>query len=182
MGKLVPRGIPAPWKKRPSPIMKRKMLIALALLLTSTVHAQRFSLQTVSDTLSFLVLQDGAKTDRWRLLFPVYQMCVGDVDGDGREEAIVGVVKTTRFDPVVAKRLFIFKNHHGRIRAMWMGSKLGGTLVDFRFKDGKVVTLQSDGAKRYAVVEHHWRDFGLGFTRFLVYNASQEEALRAFQQ
>ena len=166
--------------------MKRKMLTAMTLvfLLTfsTTSHAQRFSLQTVSDTLSYLVLEDGTKTDRWQLLFPVYQMCVGDVDGDGREDAIVGVVKATRYDPVVAKRLFIFKNYQGRIRAMWMGSKLGGTLVDFRFKDGKVITLQSDGASRYAVVEHHWRDFGLGFTRFLVYNVTQEEALRTFQQ
>lgn len=166
--------------------MKRKMLSALTLVLllafSTTAHAQRFSLQTVSDTLSYLVLEDGAKTDRWRLLFPVYQMCVGDVDGDGREDAIVGVVKATRYDPVVAKRLFIFKNYQGRIRAMWMGSKLGGTLVDFRFKDGKVITLQSDGASRYAVVEHRWRDFGLGFTRFLVYNVTQEEALRTFLQ
>ena len=166
--------------------MKLKMLTTLAvaflLAFPTTADAQRFSLQTVSDSLSFLVLEDGGKTDRWRLGFPVYQMCVGDVDGDGREDALVGVVKTTRFDPVVAKRLFIFKNYHGRIRAMWMGSKLGGTLVDFRFKDGKVVTLQSDGGSKYAVVEHHWRDFGLGFTKYLAYNVSQEEALRAFQQ
>ncbi len=166
--------------------MKRKMpaamLLVFLLAFSTTARAQRFTLQTVSDTLSYLVLEDGATTDRWRLLFPVYQMCVGDVDGDGSEDAIVGVVKATRFDPVVAKRLFIFKNYHGRIRAMWMGSKLGGTLVDFRFKDGKVITLQSDGSSRYAVVEHHWRDFGLGFTRFLAYNVSQEEALRSFQQ
>ncbi len=166
--------------------MKRKMpaamLLVFLLAFSTTARAQCFTLQTVSDTLSYLVLEDGATTDRWRLLFPVYQMCVGDVDGDGSEDAIVGVVKATRFDPVVAKRLFIFKNYHGRIRAMWMGSKLGGTLVDFRFKDGKVITLQSDGSSRYAVVEHHWRDFGLGFTRFLAYNVSQEEALRSFQQ
>lgn len=158
------------------------LTLAFLLAFSATANAQRFSLQTVSDTLSFLVLEDGPTIDRWRLVFPVYQMCVGDVDGDGREDVLVGVVKTTRYDPVMAKRLFIFKNHHGHIRAMWMGSKLGGTLLDFRFKDGKVLTLQSDGGSRYAVVEHHWRDFGLGFTRFLVSNVSQEEALRAFQQ
>lgn len=163
--------------------MRTVLTLTFLMTLSAMADAQRFSLETVNDTLSFLMLEgEGMKTDRWRLAFPVYQMCVGDVDGDGREDAILGVVKPTRFDPVVAKRLFIFKNHKGRIRALWMGSKLGGTLVDFRFKDGKVVTLQRNDASRYAVIEHHWRDFGLGFTRFIVDNVSQEEALRAFQQ
>ena len=158
------------------------LTVVLLLAFAHNILAQRFSLQTVSDTLSFLVLGEGANADRWKLPFPVYQMCVGDVDGDGSEDAIVGVVKTTRYDPVTAKRLFIFKKHHGRIRAMWMGSRLGGTLVDFRFKDGQVFTLQTDSRHRYAVLEHHWRDFGLGFTRYVIANVSLEEALRAFNK
>lgn len=162
--------------------MRTVLTIAFLTVFATMADAQRFSLQTVEENLSYLILEEGGTTDRWKLSFPIYQLCVGDVDGDGKEDVMVGVVKTTRFDPVEAKRLFIFKNHHGRIRALWMGSRLGGKLIDFRFKDGKVVTLQSDGCSRFAVVEHHWRDFGLGFTRFLVANVSQEEAIRAFQQ
>ena len=107
---------------------------------------------------------------------------MGDIDGDGKPEALVGVVKTTRYDPVEAKRLFIFKCHHGRIRSLWMGSRLGGRLIDFRLKEGKVLTLQAADNGRHAVVEHHLRDFGLGFTRFIVANVTREEALAAFNK
>ena len=154
------------------------------LLLTATsTRAQQFSLQTASDTLSHLILSEkGRPVDQWKLPFPVYQLQVGDIDGDGKPEALVGVVKTTRYDPVEAKRLFIFKCHHGRIRALWMGSRLGGRLIDFRLKEGKVLTLQAADNGRHAVVEHHLRDFGLGFTRFIVANVTREEALAAFNK
>ena len=153
------------------------------LLLTATsTRAQQFSLQTTSDTLSHLILSDkGRPVDQWKLPFPVYQLQVGDIDGDGRPEALVGVVKTTRYDPVEAKRLFIFKCHHGRIRALWMGSRLGGILEDFRFSsDGHVVTLQSTTDGRYVVLEHEWRRFGLGALRFLARGVSLEDALSVF--
>ena len=144
--------------------------------------AQTYSLETLSDTLSYVTLTTDTGTDRWRLPFPVYRMCVGDVDGDGSDDVLVGVVKTTRFDPVVARRIFIFKNHHGRLRALWMGSRLGGILEDFRFRDGHVVTLQSTTDGRYAVLEHQWRKFGLGALRFLATDVSLEEALAAFNR
>ena len=159
------------------------MWIPVALLMfcaAVTTTAQNFSLETKSDTLSFLQLSDGHSTDRWRLPFPVYQLCVGDVDGDGIDEAIVGVIKTTRFDPNKARRLFIFKNHHGRIRAMWMGSQLGGILRDFRFVNGHVLTLQTTTDNRYVVLEHIWRKFGLGAGHFLAKGVDEQEALRIF--
>ncbi len=158
-----------------------RIILAVSLLLAAVhVEAQRFTVETVSDSLSFLVLRTDSTTDRYRLAFPVYQWCEGDVDGDGTTEAIVGVVKTTRFDPVVARRLWIFKNYRGHIRAMWMGSRLGGILEDFRFADGHVLTLQSTTDRRYAVVEHEWRKFGLGVTRFLARGVPLDEALEAF--
>ena len=128
----------------------RVRTMATACLLTCQLlaGAQTYSLETVNDSLSYLLL--------------------------------VGVVKTTRFDPVMARRLFIFKNHHGRIRALWMGSRLGGILEDFRFRNGHVVTLQSTTDGRYAVLEHEWRKFGLGALRFLASGVSREEALAAF--
>ena len=121
-----------------------------------TIGAQSFSIESVNDSLSYLVLT----TD--------------SID------AMVGVVKTTRFDHTMAKRRFIFKNYKGRIRALWMGSKLGGVLEDFRFSHGKVITLQSTTDGRYAVLEHLWRKFGLGFSRFIVANVSRDEAVAAF--
>jgi hypothetical protein len=163
--------------------LTRHILPLILLLTTTGTKAQQLTLETLGDTLSYLVLNDkGHPIDRWKLQFPVYQLQVGDVDGDGKPEALVGVVKTTRYDPVEAKRLFIFKNHHGRIRAQWMGSRLGGRLIDFRIKEGKVLSLQATDNGRYAVVEHHWRDFGLGFTRFIATNVTREEAMAAFNK
>ena len=144
------------------------------------VAAQRFNLRTVSDSLSYIELHTDSTTDCWLLRFPVYGWCTGDVDGDGSEDVLVGVEKTTRFDPTLARRLFIFKNLNGRIRPLWMGSRLGGILCDFRFVDGKVWTLQTTTDGRYAVLRHQWRGFGLGADGFIVKGVDKEEAFRVF--
>jgi hypothetical protein len=59
-------------------------------------------------------------SDVRRLDYPVYQFDCEDVNGDGIPEIAVGVIKTTRYDPVCRKRLFIFKLYEGRyIRQLW---------------------------------------------------------------
>ena len=146
------------------------------------VQAQEFTLEQKNDTLSYLVLHTNGGSNRWALNFPVYQFCTGDVDGDGVVDALVGVVKTTRFDPQVARRLFIFKNYKGKIRALWMGSRLGGILEDFCFVKGQVYTLQSTTDGKYVVLRHQWRKFGLGADEFLVKGGTREEALEVFEK
>lgn len=157
------------------------MLLGLAMLLGTLAQAQTFSLQVENDSLAYLVLRTDSTTDRWRLAFPVYQMCTGDVDGDGQEDALVGVVKSTRFDKKTARRLFIFKNHKGHIRPLWMGSQLGGILHDFKIVNGRVFTLQATTDEQYVVLEHVWRKFGLGAQRFIVKGVPHEEALQVFE-
>lgn len=157
------------------------MLLGLAMLLGTLVQAQTFSLQVENDSLAYLVLRTDSTTDRWRLAFPVYQICTGDVDGDGQEDALVGVVKSTRFDKKTARRLFIFKNHKGHIRPLWMGSQLGGILHDFKIVNGRVFTLQATTDEQYVVLEHVWRKFGLGAQRFIVKGVPHEEALQVFE-
>ena len=73
-----------------------------------------FELERVNDSLSWLCLypkvqvnteQKGHKNwwktrkaiAKWKLPYPVYQLVTGDVNGDGKDEAIVGVIKPTRF-------------------------------------------------------------------------------------
>ncbi len=157
------------------------MLLGLAMWLGTLAQAQTFSLQVENDSLTYLVLRTDSTTDRWRLAFPVYQICTGDVDGDGQEEALVGVVKSTRFDKKTARRLFIFKNHKGHIRPLWMGSQLGGILHDFKIVNGRVFTLQATTDGQYVVLEHVWRKFGLGAQRFIVKGVPHEEALQVFE-
>ena len=110
----------------------------------------------------------------------MYRFCTGDVDGDGSEDALVGVVKSTRYHKEIGRRLFIFHLVNGKARPLWMGSKLGGILQDFRFVDGFVRSLETTADGRYVVAEYRWDDFGLVFERFLVKNVDKETALSTF--
>lgn len=141
-----------------------------------------FSLVQRSDTLYALTLQTDSTSDHWDLPYPVYRFCTGDIDGDGSIDAIVGVVKSTRYHPEKGRRLFIFKNYHGLVRPLWMGSKLGGILEDFRFVNGKIRSLERTTDGKYVVAEYRWAHFGMGFERFLVRNVGKEEALNMFNQ
>ena len=142
----------------------------------STVIATRgnFTLRKVHDSLYWL--------NDWRLPYPVYQFQTGDVNGDGSEDAMVGVIKSTRFYPEKARRLFIFKQVNGKPRALWMGSKLGGILEDFRFVDGKIRALESTTDSLYVVSDYKWDRFGMAFDHFIIKGVDQETAIKTFSQ
>ena len=140
--------------------------------------AQTYDLERVNDSLTWLTLTTGDYTDRIAIRYPVYRLETGDVDGDGLEDAIVGVVNRTRHDPNLRRRIHLYKNVGGHVRPMWLGSQLGGILEDFRFINGKVRTLQSTNDGRYVVMTHRWRPFGLGADSILVKNVSREEGER----
>lgn len=161
----------------------QQILIALGLILATTLlaqtseHAQTkgaFTLKKVHDSLYWL--------NDWKLPYPVYQFQVGDVDGDGREDAMVGVVKATRFYPEKARRLFIFKLVNGKARALWMGSKLGGILEDFHYIDGKIRALESTTDSLYVVSDYKWSGFGMKFDHFIIKGVNQETAIKTFSQ
>lgn len=156
------------------------IVLTLAFALPAFAKAQTFSIEQLNDSMNVLCLRTGDEVNRWRLPYPVYQFQTGDVDGDGITDAIVGVVKATRFYPEKAKRIFIFKNFHGKIRSLWMGSKLGGVLEDFRFIDGKIRALESTADHRYVVSEYQWAHFGLEFYRFIITNVTLEKARQSF--
>lgn len=141
-----------------------------------------FSLEQKSDTLHLLTLRTGSTNDQWKLPYPVYRFCTGDVDGDGSIDAMVGVIKSTRYFKEKGRRLLIFKNYEGLVRPLWMGSKLGGILEDFRFTEGKIRSLERTTDGKYVVAEYRWAHFGMGFERFLAKNVTREEAINMFYQ
>ena len=143
-------------------------------LLPSMSRAQAFTLKKEHDSLYWL--------NDWRLPYPVYQYQTGDVDGDGREDAMVGVVKSTRFYPEKARRLFIFKAVNGKARPMWLGSKLGGILEDFRFVDGNIRALESTTDSLYVVSDYHWSGFGMKFDHHIIKGTDKETAIKYFSQ
>ena len=165
--------------------MRIRCLLVLGLWLTSVEAFSQerggFFLEQKNDTLSILTLRTDTTCDRWELPYPVYQFATGDVDGDGSIDAMVGVIKTTRYFKEKGRRLFIFKNYEGLVRPLWMGSKLGGILEDFRFIDGKIRSLESTTDGKYVVAEYRWDHFGMGFERFLLKNVTKEEAMECFE-
>lgn len=161
----------------------QQYLIVLGLIWASALLAQTnqptqtrggFTLKKAHDSLYWL--------NDWKLPYPVYQFQVGDIDGDGHEDAMVGVVKATRFYPEKARRIFIFKQVNGKARALWMGSKLGGILEDFHFIDGKIRALESTTDSLYVVSDYKWSGFGMKFDRFIIKGVNRETAIKTFSQ
>lgn len=153
-----------------------------AIFSPTVMKAGKYSLEQHNDTLYTLTLTTDSTTDQWQITYPVYRFCVGDVDADGSEDALVGVVKRTRYFPEEGNRIFIFKNYQGLIRPLWMGSKLGGILDDFRFVDGKIRSLERTTDGKYVVAEYRWDHFGMSFERFLVKNVDKQTALVIFEK
>lgn len=151
------------------------MLKTLLLWLTACpCMAQEFQLRKEHDSLYWL--------NDWRLPYPVYRFQTGDVDGDGRTDAMVGVVKATRFYPQKGRRLFIFKQVNGKARPLWLGSRLGGILEDFRFVDGRIRSLETTTDGIYVVAEYKWSGFGMAFERYIIKGTDKETATKYFRQ
>jgi len=166
-----------------------------------TQTPQTFELRQENDSLYWLGVKDGSKNDAWRLPYPVYQFQAGDVDGDGSEDAMVGVIKGTRFYPEKARRLFIFKqiNAHTvagvackKARPLWLGSKLGGILEDFRFVEpadsansdrrGIIRALESTTDSLYVVSDYVWSGFGMKFDHYIIKGVDKLTAIKTFCQ
>ena len=88
----------------------------------------------IHDSLNYLkFIRNDSLLSQWRLPYPVYRLDYGDLNGDGKDEIAVGVVKSTRFFKNKAKRLFIYNiDLHNQIRRLWMGSRAGTEIIDFR--------------------------------------------------
>ena len=80
-------------------MMRRWGLSIVVSLLTVVCWGQTFSLVQKTDSLYLLTLTTDSMTHQWSLPYPVYRMEMGDVDGNGTIEALVGVIKATRFYP-----------------------------------------------------------------------------------
>ena len=156
-------------------MINSRILILLAMYLgTLTCKAQNFELKKQNDSLYYL--------NGWRLPYPVYQYQTGDVDGDGKTDAIVGVIKGTRFYPEKARRIFIFKQVNGKARPLWLGSKLGGILEDFHYIDGKIRALERNDDDLYVVSDYKWGGFGMAFDHYIIKGVNKETAIKTFDQ
>jgi len=54
----------------------------------NTQVIKEFSLQKQHDSLYYLNVIGGEVKDNWTLSYPVYRFCVGDIDQNGKNEAL----------------------------------------------------------------------------------------------
>lgn len=151
------------------------ILIALSILACSRFNGgdkkPKLLLIKKNDSLYFLEVKTDTSINKWKLPYSVYRYQTGDIDQDGVEDMVVGVIKTTRFDPTISKRIFIFKNNNGLVRPLWLGSRLGQPLEDFAFVSYKnkafIRSIEKERSGKYLVAEYKWRKFGLEFCRYI---------------
>ncbi len=117
------------------------------------------------------------------LLFtkPIFRLCKGDIDRDGNEDILLGIVKKTRFDPVDKKRLSIFFVDSSRLRPLFLCSRTIHELVDFAAANGKpgiIYTIEKISDGRYVFGTYSWCGFGLSFKGYLKNYSSLSECTR----
>ncbi|MCI5057584.1 MAG: hypothetical protein MRY83_15835 [Flavobacteriales bacterium] len=160
-----------------------RSLLFGAILLVGCVKTPKFELRDTNGS-AILALTTKQGTDAWPLPYPTYQFQVGDINNDGLDDALVGVIKKTRYDSSMSKRLFIFKNYKGKVRPLWLGSRLSYPLVDFKVLKNKgetrLLSLEQSSESKFLVSEYKWYKFGLSFEKHLVKDLSWEEANQTF--
>lgn len=172
----------------------RILLVALLLIVFSCgtkESKEQFVIQTEAGDITVRLLRsetsnylESSRNDsilsRWPLPYPVFRIEQGDVDGDGQSDIATGVIKATRRDSVVRKRLFLFKLQQGKIAPLWLGSSLSQPLEDFRLlmHDDKIIvrSIELEKSNLFLVAEYEWFGFGLTFRKYQGRDLSRGEA------
>jgi len=173
-------------------------LFVLLLLLSCTKNSTHDAfLQSNGEQLRISLKADGnvnylqcfaydSLTDSWPLRYPVFKMMTGDVDLDGNEDIAVGVIKATRRDSVVRKRLFLYQVRNRSIIPLWLGSSLSHPLEDFTIIPGDSSTIirsmEIESSGRFLIAEYEWFGFGPSFRRYLHRELSRDKAAELLDQ
>jgi hypothetical protein len=142
---------------------------------------------SIFDNRSEMTYNKNVTVSTWRLNYPVYQFDCADITNDGLPEIAVGVIKSTRFDPIVRKRLFLFKLYDTcYVRPLWLGSRVSFPLVDFRLMNTRngqrVRTIEQEADNQFVVAEYRYKTFGLEWIRYLKRGVTKKEAETLFLQ
>jgi len=112
-----------------------------------------------SVSIALIYKRDMTELNPWKV-----QTC--DTDGDGRTEISLGVYKTARFHPVMAKRPFIFEWNGNAILPKWLGSRLARPFDDYIFSDidgdgsDELISAERLEDGRKIVNSYSWKGFG----------------------
>lgn len=171
------------WQSTAGEAIKVATVLIAMIFCVNSARAQHFAIKQVSDSLWVLSLtnDDSVVTGTWQLPYPVYRFATADIDGDGSTDAVVGVFKSSRYFTVPSRRVFIFKNFGGQVRPLWLGSRLGGELVDFAVMGNTIRAIEEtdDG---YAVSDYTWKGFGMGFQSLVITSNNLDECYNLLEQ
>lgn len=133
--------------------------------------------------------QNGVKTDSSKIFInhPVKNFFYADVNGDGINDIGVGVVKSTRFDKRFRLRPFFYQVSKNKLAPLWLGSKLGDYILDFKPVREKsntyIMSLERGDNNKYNVILFKWQSFGFKFLRYIKKNADSEiEAREVYER
>ena len=110
------------------------------------------------------VIENHTRLNPWKLQ-------VADVDGDKKQEIIVGVWKKSPKDPVMAKRVFVYNWCGKRMTPKWLGSRLARRFEDFHFRDinkdgwDELLALEVSPGKPKRIGIYRWKSFGFEWLR-----------------
>ena len=108
----------------------------------------------------------------------IWEMEVGDVEGDKEEELALGVYKKSPHHQVMAKRVFLYNIVDGKLKPKFRASRLALPMDDFILydidKDGRdeVVSIEIKD-KSYYIAAYHYDNFHL--TRDYVSKSFEEK-------
>lgn len=95
-----------------------------------------------------------------------WKVQVMDVDGDGTKEISIGVYKTAKFHPFMAKRPFIYNWDKDGISPKWLGSRLSRPFDDYIFSDidedgmEELISIELLSNGRKVINSYKWKSFG----------------------
>lgn len=149
-----------------------------------TIHGDKLEISLKASSDSTYILQmnvNGELHSEWPLNYPVYRFDYGDITNNGIPEIAVGVIKSTRFDPKPAKRLFLFRiTDEYYIRPLWLGSRVSQPLVDFCISDEKdsayIRTIEREQSGKFMVARYYWKGFGIAFNDYVEREITEDKA------
>lgn len=122
----------------------------------------------------------------WHLPYRVFKIDIADIDMNGKTDICVGVIKKTRYDPYLKKRLFLFQLIDGNIRPLWLGSRLSKPLMTFKVLNKKGIniirTIEEEENSNFLVAEYKWVSFGLQFISYLGRNIADKDILKIYNK